>query len=404
MIGGPPAARSSPAPPAAPPLVAHVIYHLIMGGLENGLVNLVNRIAPGRYRHAIICMAYDSEFRSRIERPDVEVFALRVHERGLHRVTPSLVRLFRRLRPSIVHSRNLSGLDSLIPAMLAGVPWRIHGEHGWETDDLQGLNRKNRWNRRLHTPLVNRYVALSRHQERYLIEQVGVEPRRITQIYNGVDIERFHPRDSAEPSRAGGAGAFVIGTVGRMQAVKDPLNLVEAFLHLRRSRPDLAPRVRLAMVGDGALREAVEARLREAGAWEGASLPGAREDVAEQLRAFDLFALPSKAEGISNTILEAMATGLPVVATRVGGNPELVEEGRTGCLVPLSDPAALAAALARYAENPRLAAEHGAAGRARACEDFSLERMVARYTALYDEGARRGQAPPVDVPTTHPYR
>lgn len=189
---------------------------------------------------------------------------------------------------------------------------------------------------------------------------------------------------------------FVIGTVGRMQAVKDPLNLVEAFLHLRRSRPDLAPRVRLAMVGDGALREPVEARLRDGGAREAASLPGAREDVAEQLRAFDLFVLPSKAEGISNTILEAMATGLPVVATRVGGNPELVEEGRTGLLVPPSDPAALAAAFARYAENPGLVAEHGAAGRARARAEFSLDRMVARYTALYDEGVRRGKPAPAE--------
>lgn len=379
-----------------PPLVAHVLYHLCMGGLENGLVNLVNRIPPGRFRHSIVCMAYYDDFRRRITRPDVEVVAMGVHERGLARVTPDLVRLFRRMRPAILHTRNPSGMDALFPAALAGVRWRIHGEHGWETDDLEGRNRKNEWNRRLHAPAVHRFVALSRHQEHYLTDRVGIAPTRITQIYNGVDVERFRPRDPAGPSRAGAPGMFVIGTVGRMQAVKDPLNLVEAFLHLRRSRPDLAPRVRLAMVGDGALREPVEARLRDGGAREAASLPGAREDVAEQLRAFDLFVLPSKAEGISNTILEAMATGLPVVATRVGGNPELVEEGRTGLLVPPSDPAALAAAFARYAENPGLVAEHGAAGRARARAEFSLDRMVARYTALYDEGVRRGKPAPAE--------
>ncbi|HET7497875.1 MAG TPA: TIGR03088 family PEP-CTERM/XrtA system glycosyltransferase [Candidatus Eisenbacteria bacterium] len=378
-----------------PPLVAHVLYHLCMGGLENGLVNLINRIPPDRYRHAVVCMAYYDDFRKRITRPDVEVFAMGVHERGVGRVTPDLVRLFRKIRPAMVHTRNPSGMDALLPAALAGVPWRIHGEHGWETDDLQGRNRKNAWNRRLHAPLVNRFVALSRHQERYLVERVGIPARRITQIYNGVDMERFRPREDAAPGAGG--GAFMIGTVGRMQDVKDPLNLVEAFLLLRRSRPDLAPRVRLAMVGDGSLRAAVESRLREGSAWEAASLPGAREDVAEQLRAIDLFALPSKAEGISNTILEAMATGLPVVATRVGGNPELVEEGRTGLLVPPSDPAALAAALARYAEDPALARAHGAAGRERARAEFSLERMVGRYTALYDEGARRGRPTPAGV-------
>ena len=372
-----------------PPLVAHVLYHLCMGGLENGLVNLINRIPPDRYRHAVVCMAYYDDFRRRITRPDVEVFAMGVHERGVGRVTPDLVRLFRRIRPAIVHTRNPSGMDALLPAAIAGVPWRIHGEHGWETDDLQGRNRKNAWNRRLHAPLVHRFVALSKHQERYLAERVGIAPRRITQIYNGVDVDRFRPREAPREE-----GSFTIGTVGRMQDVKDPLNLVEAFLLLRRSRPDLAARARLVLVGDGALRAAVESRLREGGAWEAASLPGAREDVAEQLRAIDLFALPSKAEGISNTILEAMATGLPVVATRVGGNPELVEEGRTGLLVPPSDPAGLAAALARYSEDPALAAAHGAAGRERARAEFSLERMVTRYAALYDEGARRGRPAP----------
>jgi len=381
-------ARTGVRPDATPPLVAHVIHHLLMGGLENGLVNLVNRIPPSRYRHAIVCMAFYDDFRQRITRPDIEVYAMHVEERGLNRVSPDLFGLFRRIRPAIVHSRNPSGLDGLLPAFLAGVRCRIHGEHGWETDDLHGRNRKNLWNRRLHRPLVHRYVALSKHQERYLVERVGIPARRVTQIYNGVDVQRFRPRGPDGPGRR--ETTVAIGTVGRMQEVKDPLNLVEAFLWLRRERPDLVPRIRLAMIGDGALRQAVEARLREGGAWEAASLPGAREDVAEQLRLLDVFVLPSKAEGISNTILEAMATGLPVVATSVGGNPELVDAERTGILVPASDPPALGAAIARYIDDPALASRHGAAARARAVADFSLERMVAAYTSLYDAGIRGG--------------
>jgi sugar transferase (PEP-CTERM/EpsH1 system associated) len=366
-----------------------------MGGLENGLVNLVNHIPYDRYRHAIICMAYDSDFRLRIQRPDVEVHSLRVHERGVHGVTPDLMRLFLRLRPAVVHSRNLSGLDSLLPAFLTGVPYRIHGEHGWELTDLGGENRKNRWNRRLHAPLVNRFVALSKHQECYLAESIGIAPARIEQIYNGVDVKRFRPRTSSDPVASPfppDSGTCVIGTVGRMQGVKDPLNLVEAFLHLRTTRPDLAHRARLVMVGDGPLREAALARLREAGADGVAWLPGAREDVAEQLREFDLFALPSRAEGISNTILEAMATGLPMAVTSVGGNPELVMEGKTGFLVPPADPPALAAALARYVEDPSLARSHGVNGRARVEAEFSLEHMVDRYVSVYDRATRRGGA------------
>jgi peptidoglycan/xylan/chitin deacetylase (PgdA/CDA1 family) len=176
-----------------PPLIAHVIYHLIMGGLENGLVNLVNRIPYDRYRHVIVCLAYHSEFRERIQRPDVDVLTLRIHERGARAVMADLYRLFRTLRPAVVHSRNISGLDSLLPAFLAGVPYRLHGEHGWELVDLGGENRKNQWNRRLHAPLVSRYIALSKHQERYLIDRVGIASRRIEQIYNGADVERFPP-------------------------------------------------------------------------------------------------------------------------------------------------------------------------------------------------------------------
>ncbi|HTK69753.1 MAG TPA: glycosyltransferase, partial [Candidatus Eisenbacteria bacterium] len=125
------------------------------------------------------------------------------------------------------------------------------------------------------------------------------------------------------------------------------------------------------------------------GADQDAWLPGSREDVPEQLRGFDVFALPSRAEGISNTILEAMATGLPTVVTDVGGNPELVRDGETGWLVPSADPAALAEGLARYVENPALAREHGASGRARAEREFSLTAMVERYLSVYDRATRR---------------
>ena len=123
-------------------------------------------------------------------------------------------------------------------------------------------------------------------------------------------------------------------------------------------------------------------------------LPGARDDVAQALRSFDAFVLPSLAEGISNTILEAMASGLPVIATRVGGNAELVDDGTTGTLVPSADAEALAQAMLRYARDPELARAQGRAGRARAERLFSLDAMVAQYTALYDRllDDRRGVA------------
>jgi glycosyltransferase involved in cell wall biosynthesis len=170
-----------------------------------------------------------------------------------------------------------------------------------------------------------------------------------------------------------------------MQPVKDPLNLVRAFLRLRELAPGERGRLRLVLVGDGPLRTEAEVLLAAAGAREQAWLAGARDDVPELLQGLNVFVLPSIAEGISNTILEAMACGLPVVATRVGGNAELVVAGETGQLVPPSDPDALARAMLAYVRAPARAGREGAAGRVRIERRFSLEAMVERYMAVYDE-------------------
>jgi glycosyltransferase involved in cell wall biosynthesis len=177
---------------------------------------------------------------------------------------------------------------------------------------------------------------------------------------------------------------FVLGWAGRMQPVKDLAGLARAFVKARALSPDTAGRLRLVLVGDGPARAEVESILAAADAREFAWLPGERADVPELMRGFDGFVLSSLAEGISNTILEAMASGLPVVATRVGGNPELVEDGSSGRLVPAADTDALARAVVGYVRDRLTAAQHGAAGRRLAEQRFSLERMVSDYARLYD--------------------
>jgi glycosyltransferase involved in cell wall biosynthesis len=169
-----------------------------------------------------------------------------------------------------------------------------------------------------------------------------------------------------------------------MAAVKDQLTLVRAFLHLLESQADACKRLRLVMVGDGPLREESRKLLCAAGAEHLAWLPGERADIPAIMRGLDVFVLPSLAEGISNTILEAMASGLPVVATRVGGNPELVEEGETGLLVPPADPVQLAEAICTYLTDHAKIVRHGRAGRKRAETEFSIEAMVNGYLAVYD--------------------
>jgi glycosyltransferase involved in cell wall biosynthesis len=169
-----------------------------------------------------------------------------------------------------------------------------------------------------------------------------------------------------------------------MEAVKDQLTLVAAFLHLLREAPDLRERLRLVMVGDGSLRAQALQMLREAQAEQLAWLPGERDNIPEIMRNLDLFILPSLREGISNTILEAMASGLPVVATNVGGNPELMRDGETGLLVPPADPIAIANAVRLYLENPQKQRNHGMAGRRIVEKQFSLGAMVDGYLSVYD--------------------
>ena len=379
---------------AEPPLIAHVIHHLVIGGLENGLVNLINRIPPNRYRHVVICMADYSEFRDRIQRPEVEVIAM--HKKpGQDPATQW--RLFKRLRalkPDILHTRNLTALDALLPGALAGIGRRLHGEHGRDINDLNGENSKLQWVRRLHRPLIRHYVTVSKDLENYLTKQVGVAQRHVTQIYNGVDTDRFRPatrgRKDSLPAGADfeGEDKVVIGAVGRLQPVKNQMLLAQSFVRMLQRAPELREVARLAIVGDGPRREEIVQFIERSQVSKYCWLPGARQDIPDLYRGMDVFVLPSLGEGISNTLLEAMATGLPVIATAVGGNLELVDDGHTGTLVPTSDAEQMSLQLERYVRAPELRRQHGANARRRALEAFSLDTMVDRYLTKYDQMMR----------------
>lgn len=359
------------------------------------MVNLINHMDPARYRHAILCLRDYDDFRIRIKRKDVDVIALQKQEGKDLSIHVRLWKVLRKLKPAIVHTRNLPGLEYMVSSALAGVPSRIHGEHGRDMYDLDGLNRKYIFLRKVINPFVQQYIAVSTDLANWLVQTVGIRAERVAQIYNGVDLQRFYPRDGSRPSLGPpdfvSAENLVIGTVGRMETVKNQLTLVRAFLHLLDQEPKARKLLRLVIIGDGPLRTEAEKLMRDADADRLAWLPGERDDIPEIMQFLDLFVLPSLREGISNTILEAMASGLPVVATRVGGNPELVEEGKTGMLVPASDPAAMAEAIWKYANNSEMLIRHGQAGRKRAELHFSMEKMVLNYLRVYDTVLNRRQ-------------
>ena len=370
------------------PLVLHVIHHLVTGGMENGLVNLINNMPESRFRHAVACIEDFSDFRNRLVRTDTEVCALHRSRIGTWRLRRALYQLCRRLKPAIVHSRGMSGLDALLPARLSGVRRCIHGEHGWDVNDLFGANLKPIVLRRLHSPLIDRYITVSQDFKRYLIDKVHVRPERIATICNGVDTAKFCPAAckplAIAPRGFMGPESVVVGTVGRLQPVKDQATLIRAFAQLAHSDAAIKAKIRLVIVGDGPLRDALTRLVDDLDIRCITWFAGNGQDVSQVLRLFDVFVLPSLAEGISNTILEAMATGLPIVATQVGGNPELVQDGVNGRLIPSADGQMLVKFLAEYLNHPTLRRDHGAASRRLAVAKFSLKSMLETYQAEYE--------------------
>jgi len=363
--------------------IVHVVHRFDTGGMENGMVNLFNTLSPERYRHTVVALTDFSDFRHRITAQRVDFHALhRAPGHGLGWAV-RLWKLLRRLKPDLVHTRNLAALEAQFVAAAAGIRDTVHGEHGRDVFDLYGRNWKYNLLRRAARPFVSNYISVSRDLETWLRVVIHVPPRKLHQIYNGVDSVKFHPRTGPRPDFAH-PDSIVFGSVGRMVEVKDYPTLTAAFIQLIRQQPERAERARLVIVGDGPARDTCQALLQGAGLAHLAWLPGERHDIPDIMQALDVFVLPSRNEGISNTILEALASGLPVIATAVGGNLELVEDGVNGMLVTPGDVAGLAQALLGYLDAPARIAEHGANARQWAEQRFSIPAMAEAYATVYD--------------------
>ncbi len=367
--------------------IVHLVYSFGVGGLENVIVQLINRLPADRFVHTVVALTTVSEFQQRVCRPDVRFIELNKPPGHAVSLYPRIYRLLRELRPDVLHTCNLAALEVVPLAWLARVPLRVHAEHGWDAHDPNGRNLRYQRLRRLYKPFVSQYVAVSRDLDNYLARAIGVPVTRRRLIANGVDTETFAPARGERHPVSGcpfqPGRHWLVGTVGRLQTVKNQPLLARAFVRALREKPAMRGTARLVIVGEGPLRAEVEQVLAEAGMADLAWLPGARHDVADVLRALDLFVLPSQAEGTSCTLQEAMACGLPVVATAVGGTPDLVNEGVTGHLVPPDDELALAQALTQAFDQPDVLTRQGIAARDQATRRFGMSGMVRQYQHLF---------------------
>jgi sugar transferase (PEP-CTERM/EpsH1 system associated) len=361
--------------------IAHVSASLHYGGKENGVVNLVNRLDPKIFENYIFTYVRGGALARRVDPVRCRVVELGDKLGGDYRLYFKLARAFRRHRIHIAHTHSWATvMEGMIGARLAGVPIIIHGEHGTMKTDTQLHIRIQRWLWRT----ADQVLAVSQTLRENLHKKFDFPQERIRVVANGVDLSRFDFAGNGVDykTRLGlPANALVFGAIGRMVAVKAyPLLLQAAKLVCQE-----IPQAHLLLVGDGPLLEALVQMARDHGLMNRVHFLGGRKDVPEILRGLDVYVLSSESEGMSNTILEAMASGLPVVATAVGGNPELVVAGETGLLVPVNNAEAIAGAIVKLLRAPEQRWQMGQRGRQRVEEKFSLEVMVHNYAKVYLE-------------------
>ena len=324
------------------PLVVHVVHRFDIGGLENGVVNLVNRLPVTRYRHCIVALTEITEFRRRVERDDVRFVALHRAPGQSLWLFPRMRRLLLEMRPAIVHTRNLAALEMSLPAVLAGVPVRIHGEHGWDVQDPDGVLPKYRLVRRAFRPFVHRYVALS-HAPRSATCSItsacrpSASRRSTTASTPRASRRRAAgaPRCRVRPSRP--ASTWLVGTVGRLQAVKDQTH---AGARLRAGARVCArracARMRLVMVGDGPLARRQSRRCCARPAWPTwPGSPASATTCPSVLRGLDCFVAALARRGHLQHHPRGDGERRCRSSPRASAaTPELVDDGMTGRLVP----------------------------------------------------------------------
>ena len=373
------AAASAASPRVGAPAVVQIVQSFGQGGLEAQSVNLAVGLAAVGVRPVMVALEAGGVLEDTMRGAEIEYHVIGNGRFRDVRTQRAVAAVLRKHRPHAVHTHHFAALASTVLAAAATrVPRAVHTEHAYQYLEARpGLNRPLRWMSRR----VDTFVVVGAAMRDYYVDQVGVAARRMRVICNGVDTARFRaaPDRAAARRSAGLPSGLLVGTAGRFATVKNFPMLLSAVAEVRRAHPD----VRLVLAGDGVDRPALEAQAEALGFGGAVHFLGWRTDLPEVLRCLDVFALTSWTEGLPLVVLEAMACGVPVVSTRVGDIPLIIEAGVTGDLVPAGDVAALSAALGRLVRDETVRRRVGAAGRAFVMRHYSQDAMVHGYLAAY---------------------
>ncbi|MFT7618970.1 MAG: sugar transferase (PEP-CTERM/EpsH1 system associated) [Planctomycetota bacterium] len=356
--------------------VAHLVTSFDMGGLQNGIVNLINHGDSSRIQHTVLSIRSETGLQDRLTTGDVRSLEL---GEGRHTNAYKIIaKALKDIAPDILHTRNWGTYpDGILAARRAGVKRRIHGFHGRDLSNAQGESLKRRIMGKILTYATDRIITLTPSMKREYIRDYAVNEGQIEVIPNGIDLARMDSFDADETCRS----SFTVVCVGRLDTVKNWPLLIRSFARMKTREPT----DRLAIVGDGGEKARIEEVAQEAGLGESLMMLGARSDAPSVMKAGDAYVQPSFYEGMSNTIVEAMACGLAVVATDVGGNGDVAGREGTAKLVESDNIDAMADALDQLKQDKMARLELAAAGKARVIDRFGLQKMVDSYERTYCE-------------------
>jgi glycosyltransferase involved in cell wall biosynthesis len=380
------AKKKTAAPPVfgrqLPVRVAFVVHVMQVAGAEVLVAETIRRL-QGQIEATIFCLDGIGTLGELLMGEGVPVVCLNRRAGRDYKVAGRMAWEIRDRAIEVLHAHQYTPFfyAALAKVFSGRSPRLILTEHGRHYPDLVSPLRRAA-NRLIFNQLADAVNAVCGFSGRALSRVDGFSGRRVEVIENGIELDRYGPsKDRATLRRQLGLAPcrrYVVN-IARFHPVKDHGTLLRAFQDLAQERPD----VDLLLAGDGPLRWELEELARSLDLWKRVQFLGVRTDVPDILRAADVFALTSASEAASLTVLEAMASGIPVVVTAVGGNPEMVRNGVEGLLVPRGDFRATAAAIGRLLDEPATAAALGAAGRARVRECYQLEDTVASYWQLY---------------------
>lgn len=370
--------------------VFYFLDSLEVGGTETQAVELALRLPINVYDVTLGCLRVKGPLLEKLKGSAVAIREFHPtggldSPRGLYQLA-RLAAYLRREKFDVVHTHDLwTNLMGVVAARMAGVPAIVSSRRDLAHFDWYQGRRRN-WLRRIQN-LSGVVLANATPIRDALIADDGFAPEKLRVIHNGVDTAKFQRgRRDRERLFPGLQNQKLVVLVGNMHTdVKGHPWLVEAAPAVLKE----FPQTRFVFAGDGDSRPAFEQQAAKLGLQSNFMFLGRRSDIPDVLASCDIAVLPSRAEGLPNAVLEYMAAGLPAIASRVGGNAELVEDGVTGLLVPPEDSSAIAAALLRLLRDPELSRKMAENGRKVAVENYSFERLIREVDALYTELLRR---------------